>query len=99
MTVLRKDGEWIQDVPFSCLQETLRSLQTAFKNFFDRVKKGQRVSEGRNPFGYPVYRNRYRLSIPFKPADVSIKRFSDRVGGDEGLYFSELKVPLIDGLI
>ena len=99
MTVLRKDVEWMQDVPFSCLQETLRSLQTAFKNFFDRVKKGQRVSEGRNPFGYPVYRNRYRLSISFKPANVSIKRFSDRAGGDEGLYFSELKVPLIDGLI
>ena len=99
MTVLRKDVEWMQDVPFSCLQETLRSLQTAFKNFFDRVKKGQRVSEGRNPFGYPVYRNRYRLLIPFKPANLTIKRFSDRAGGDEGLYFSELKVPLIDGLI
>ena len=99
MTVLRKDVEWIQDVPFSCLQETLRSLQTAFKNFFDRVKKGQRVSEGRNPFGYPVYRNRYRLLIPFKPANLTIKRFSDRAGGDEGLYFSELKVPLIDGLM
>ena len=49
MTVLRKDVEWMQDVPFSCLQESLRVLQTAFKNFFDRVKKGQRVSEVKIP--------------------------------------------------
>ena len=62
MTALRKDVEWMQDVPFSCLQETLRSLQTAFKNFFDRVKKGQRVSEGRNPFGYPISANSGRPS-------------------------------------
>ena len=99
MTVLRREVEWMQDVPFSCLQETLRSLQTAFKNFFDRVKKGQRVSDGRNPYGYPVYRSRYRLSIPFKPANVSIKKVSERAGGEEGAYFSELKVPLMGSLI
>ena len=65
MTVLRKDVEWMQDVPFSCLQETLRSLQTAFKNFFDRVNKGQKVSDGRNPFGYPVFRqHQHHASIP-----------------------------------
>ena len=39
MTVLRKELDWMQDVPFSCFQETLRVLQTAFKNLFDRVKK------------------------------------------------------------
>ena len=98
MTVLRKNVEWMGDVPFSCLQQTLMSLQTAFKNFFDRVKKGQRVSEGRNPFGFPVYRSRYRLSIPFKPVDVSIKRVCERAGGEEGVYFSEVKIPLI-GLV
>jgi len=98
MTMLRKNVEWMGDVPFSCLQQTLMSLQSAFKNFFDRVKKGQRVSEGRNPFGFPVYRNRYRLSIPFKPIDVSIKKVCERAGGEDGVYFSEVNIPLI-GLV
>jgi len=99
MTVLRKDVEWMQDVPFSCLQESLRVLQTAFKNFFDRVKKGQRVSDVKNPYGFPRYRNRYRLSIPFKPVNVKIKVFSEKVSGEEGQYFSEIQIPLIESLI
>ena len=98
LTTLRNHLDWVYDVPVNPQQGTLRNLDTAFSNFFQRVKKGQRVSDSRNPYGYPVFRNRYKLSIPFKPGNVSIKVFSEKFGGDEGVYFSELKIPKI-GLV
>ena len=55
MTALKKEVEWLKEVDATALQSSIRDLDTAYKNFFRRVKQGGAP-------GYPHYktkRNRY----------------------------------------
>ena len=49
MTVLRKDVQWDAGYSIFVLTGISQGITTAFKNFLDRVKKGQRVSEVKIP--------------------------------------------------
>jgi len=42
LTVLKKELEWLREVDATALQAALQVLDTAYQNFFRRVKQGQR---------------------------------------------------------
>ena len=86
-TQLRKTVDWLQEIPFSPVQETLRVLNVAFQNFF---------RAGGNAF--PNFRNKTVSKIPFKPGEIKIKSFSKHVGGDGGRY-SKIAIPRMTGLV
>ena len=51
MTQLKKSFEWLKEVDATALQSSLRDLDTAYQNFFRRVKQGG------NP-GYPHFKSK-----------------------------------------
>lgn len=65
LTDLRKDVNWVNDVPAICLQESIEKLDTTYKNFFRNHKKGG---------GYPKFASKKRSkSIAFKTGFVFVK--------------------------
>lgn len=58
LTILRKEINWLADVQLQSLQQSLRQLDVAYRNFFRRVKKG--IGKP----GFPSFKNKYgRQSI------------------------------------
>lgn len=53
LTKLKPMFPWLKEVDATALQSALRNLDAAFKNFFERVKKGQK------PYGYPQFKKKY----------------------------------------
>ena len=51
MTQLKKELEWLKEVDATALQSSLRDLDTAYQNFFRRVKQGQEP-------GYPRFKSK-----------------------------------------
>lgn len=68
MTALKKEIAWLKDVDATALQSSIRDLDTAYQNFFRRVKQGGTP-------GYPHFkskRNHYR-SYKSKCVGTNIK--------------------------
>lgn len=68
MTQLKKTLPWLKEVDATALQSSLRDLDTAYQNFFRRIKKGEKT-------GYPQFqgkRNR-RQSYKAKCVGTNIK--------------------------
>ena len=79
--ILRSAYPWLNEIPFCCLQETLRNLDRAFVNFF------------KNKSRYPVFHKKSgKASVNFPPNRINIKELSDKAGGTEGLYYSKFRV-------
>ena len=68
VTCLRKDYEWIESVPAQVLQQKVRDLDSAYKNFFEkradfpeRKKKGKSIDSFRFPQGFKIDNRRVFL--------------------------------------
>ena len=59
MTQLKKSLDWLKTVDSTALQSSLRDLDTAYQNFFRRVKKCE------NP-GYPRFKSRHHHHQSYK---------------------------------
>ena len=68
MTVLKKSLEWLREVDATALQSSLRDLDSAFKNFFRRIKQGKKP-------GYPHFKSKHahRQSYKSKCVGTNIK--------------------------
>lgn len=68
LTALKKDGEheWLKEVDSIALIEAYRDACTAFKNFFQGLKKGQKV-------GYPKFKAKKHTKPSFMPNYQAIK--------------------------
>lgn len=70
LTSLKKQEEtiWLQEVDATALQSSLRDLDTAYQNFFRRVKKGKKP-------GYPKFKSKrnHRQSYKSKCVGSNIK--------------------------
>ena len=68
MTQLKKSVNWLREVDATALQSSLRDLDSAYQNFFRRVKKGK------NP-GYPKFKSKrnHRQSYKSKCVGTNIK--------------------------
>ncbi|MEH1785446.1 MAG: helix-turn-helix domain-containing protein [Nostoc sp.] len=52
LTLLKKEIEWLQDVDKFALQNSLKNLETAYKNFFADLKK----VKGKKSVGFPKFK-------------------------------------------
>lgn len=59
MTQLKKFLEWLKEVDATALQSALRDLDTAYQNFFRRVKKGEKP-------GYPKFKSKKNRHQSYK---------------------------------
>ena len=68
MTRLKKSLDWLREVDATALQSALRDLDTAYQNFFRRVKQGQKP-------GYPRFKSKrdHRKSYKSKCVGTNIK--------------------------
>lgn len=68
MTQLKKTLSWLKEADASALQSSLRDLDTAYQNFFRRVKQGQKP-------GYPRFKSKHnhRQSYKSKCVRTNIK--------------------------
>ena len=68
MTVLKKSLPWLTEVDSTALQSSLKDLDTAYQNFFRRVKSGEKP-------GFPRFKGKrdYRKSYKSKAVGANIK--------------------------
>lgn len=68
LTTLKKSLTWLKEVDATALQSSLRDLDISFKNFFRRVKNGEKP-------GYPKFKSKKnrRQSYKSKCVDANIK--------------------------
>lgn len=68
MTQLKKTLSWLKEVDATALQSSLRDLDTAYQNFFRRVRQGQKP-------GYPKFKSKHvhRKSYKSKCMGTNIK--------------------------
>jgi len=68
-----EDYAWLNDVPKSVPRMALMQLETAYANFFRRVKGGE-AKPGPPCFGFPKYKSRKRakLSVHLEPTAIAI---------------------------
>ena len=59
MTQLKKSLEWLKEVDSTALQSSLRDLDTAYQNFFRRVKAGKEP-------GYPKFKSKHNYHQSYK---------------------------------
>lgn len=59
MTQLKKSLEWLKEVDATALQSSLRDLDTAYQNFFRRVKQGASS-------GYPRFKSKHNHCQSYK---------------------------------
>jgi len=52
LTMLKKELGWLREADATALQASLQSLDTAYQNFFRRVKQGQKP-------GYPRFKSKH----------------------------------------
>ena len=71
LTVLKKELEWLKEVDATALQAALQTLDTAYQNFFRRVKQGKKP-------GYPKFKRKHdhRKSYKSKRVGENIDRKS-----------------------
>lgn len=68
LTMLKQELPWLKEVDSTSLQATLQDLDTAFRNFFRRVKQGEKP-------GYPRFKSKHdrRQSYKSKCVGANIK--------------------------
>ena len=62
LTLLKKEVEWLQEVDKFALQNSLRNLETAYKNFFTDLKK----VKGKKGVGFPKFKKKYGCKQSYK---------------------------------
>ena len=60
LTALKKEIDWLREVDATSLQATLQDLDTAYQNFFRRVKRGIK------PYGYPKFKRKHTSRKSYK---------------------------------
>lgn len=69
---MKKELEWLREPPAQILQQSLKDLDQAYKNFFRRVKSGE------NP-GFPKFKKKFQHNSFRLPEPKHIKVEGDRV--------------------
>jgi len=62
LTLLKKEIEWLQEVDKFALQNSLKNLETAYKNFFADLKK----AKGKKGVGFPEFKKKHGCKQSYK---------------------------------
>ncbi|MBD2384217.1 RNA-guided endonuclease TnpB family protein, partial [Cylindrospermum sp. FACHB-282] len=70
LTLLKKEIKWLKEVDKFALQNSLKSLETAYKNFFSDLKKvypeRSRRVKGKKGVGFPKFKKKYGCKQSYK---------------------------------
>ena len=77
LTKLKREIEWLKEVDVTALQSSLRDLDTAYQNFFRRVRQGQKP-------GFPRFKSKREHRKSYK---------SKRTGENIAVVGSRVKLP------
>jgi len=77
LTILKNELDWLKEVDSIALQSTLRDLDTAYQNFFRRVKQGGAP-------GFPRFKSKHNHRKSYK---------SKRVGNNIAVFADAVKLP------
>ena len=77
MTRLKKELEWLREVDATSLQAVLSDLDSAYQNFFRRMKKGEKP-------GFPQFKSKHSHRRSYK---------SKRVGNNVAILEKQVKLP------
>ena len=77
MTGMKKEVEWLREVDATALQSSIRDLDTAYQNFFRRVKQGGKP-------GYPKFKSKKNNHKSYK---------SKKVGENISVAEKHIKLP------
>lgn len=90
LTALKKNLEWLREVDATALQAALQSLDTAYQNFFRRVKQGQKP-------GYPRFKSKRDHRRSYKSnTDLEMETLPT-TGAVTGIDMGLADVPKIKG--
>ena len=59
-SIKREVFPWMLEVPKTVIQQSIKDLGVAYQNAFRRINKKQRTSNDKNPFGFPVYKKKFK---------------------------------------
>lgn len=59
LTLLKRELKWLKEVDSTALQSTIKNLDTAYQNFFRRIKKGEKP-------GYPHFKSKHKYKQSYK---------------------------------
>jgi putative transposase len=62
LTLLKKEIEWLKEVDKFALQNSLKNLETAYKNFFGDLKK----TKNKKGVGFPKFKKKYGCKQSYK---------------------------------
>ncbi|MEJ6487819.1 IS200/IS605 family element RNA-guided endonuclease TnpB [Nostoc punctiforme UO1] len=62
LTILKKEIEWLKEVDKFALQNSLKNLETAYKNFFADLKK----MKGKKGVGFPKFKKKHGCKQSYK---------------------------------
>ncbi|MBN3922041.1 IS200/IS605 family element RNA-guided endonuclease TnpB [Nostoc sp. NMS4] len=62
LTILKKEIEWLKEVDKFALQNSLKNLETAYKNFFTDLKK----IKGKKGVGFPKFKKKHGCKQSYK---------------------------------
>lgn len=71
LTSLKKELTWLKEADSKALQSSLKDLDDAYKNFFRRVKNGEKS-------GYPKFKSKKNNKKSYK-TKIGIKIFDDKI--------------------
>ena len=80
---LKKEYEWLKEVDSISLQQTLKDLDQAYKNFFKRIKNGTRVgfpkfkSKKNNKQSYRTQYTNGNISIDFENNKIKLPKLKE----------------------
>jgi putative transposase len=80
LTVLKKEIEWLKEVDKFALQNSLKNLEAAYKNFFADLKK----SKSKKGVGFPKFKKKYGCKQSYK---------TNLTNGNIQLIENRLKLP------
>ncbi|MEH1997315.1 MAG: IS200/IS605 family element RNA-guided endonuclease TnpB [Nostoc sp.] len=62
LTLLKKEIKWLKEIDKFALQNSLRNLETAYKNFFSDLKK----TKGKKGVGFPKFKKKHGCKQSYK---------------------------------
>ncbi|MEH2417531.1 IS200/IS605 family element RNA-guided endonuclease TnpB [Nostoc sp.] len=80
LTILKKEIEWLKEVDKFALQNSLKNLETAYKNFFADLKK----VKGKKGVGFPKFKKKHGCKQSYK---------TNLTNGNIQVIENRLKVP------
>ena len=87
LTELKKELEWLKEAESTALQTVLQNLDSAYQNFFRRVKGGEKINSAN--FGFPKFKSKRDSRKSYK---------SKTVGKNIEIYEKSIKLPKV-GLV